>query len=109
MSEVLQVVTTTASREEAEQLARELVTRRLAACVQVSGPILSTYRWQGQIETSQEWTCTVKTLLSLYAQVAAAIGELHSYEVPEILALPVSEVSAAYLAWLKAEISPGPS
>lgn len=108
MSDVLQVVTTTASREEAERLARELVTRRLAACVQVAGPILSTYRWQGQIETSQEWTCTAKTLRSHYGEVAAAIGEFHSYEVPEILAVPVSEVSSAYLA-LTAEISPDPS
>lgn len=106
MSDVLQIVTTTSSREEGERIARELVARRLAACVQVSGPISSTYRWQGEVETSQEWTCAVKTLRSHYPQVEAAIRELHSYEVPEILALPVAEVSAAYLAWLSAEIGP---
>jgi periplasmic divalent cation tolerance protein len=106
MTGVLQIVTTTSSREEAERIARELVAQRLAACVQVGGPISSTYRWQGQLETAQEWTCAIKTLDSHYQQVEATIRELHSYEVPEILAFRVAEVSAAYLSWLSSEINP---
>jgi periplasmic divalent cation tolerance protein len=105
-SDVLQVVTTTSSREEAERIAHVLVTRRLAACVQLGGPISSIYRWQGQLEKTVEWTCTIKTLRSHLPQVDAAIKELHSYDVPEILAFPVTAGSADYLAWLATEVSP---
>jgi periplasmic divalent cation tolerance protein len=106
LADALQVVTTTSSREEAERIAHVLVTRRLAACVQLGGPISSIYRWQGQLEKTVEWTCTIKTLQSHFPQVEAAIRELHSYEVPEILAFPVAAGSADYLAWLASEVSP---
>ncbi len=101
---ILQVVTTTGSQAEAERIAAELVARRLAACVQTSGPITSTYRWQGRVETSTEWICVVKCLRSDFARVEAAIRELHSYEVPEILGFEAAEASAAYAAWLAAEV-----
>ncbi len=104
MSDVIQVITTTASREEAERIARALVEGRLAACVQVVGPITSTYRWQGAIESSQEWRCEAKTRAELYGDVANAIRRLHSYQVPEILAVPVAAGSADYLAWLDREV-----
>ena len=61
MTEFLQITTTTGTRQDAEQIAAELVSRRLAGCVQVSGPIQSTYRWQGKMETAEEWMCTAKT------------------------------------------------
>src|SRR6476660_6650488 len=61
MSEYIQVTTTTGTRHDAEQIASELVSRRLAACVQITGPINSTFRWQGKVETAEEWMCTVKT------------------------------------------------
>ena len=99
----IQVVTTTALREEAERIARELVEARLAACVQIVGPITSTYRWQGQIETGEEWQCWAKTRGALFARVEEAIRRIHPYEVPEILAVPVVAGSASYLAWLDAE------
>jgi len=99
----IQVVTTTALREEAERIARELVETRLAACVQIVGPILSTYRWQGKIETSEEWQCWAKTRGELFSRVEEAIRHIHPYEVPEILAVPVIAGSANYLAWLDAE------
>jgi periplasmic divalent cation tolerance protein len=104
MTDAIQVVTTIASREEAERIAGELVARRLAACVQIVGPITSTYRWQGKIETGQEWQCVVKTRASRYAAVEAAIRELHSYEVPEILALAIVAGHRGYLDWLAGEV-----
>ncbi len=105
MTDAIQVVTTTASREEADTIAHALVGRRLAACVQVVGPLASTYRWQGKIETSQEWLCLIKTLRTHYPALEQAIGELHSYEVPEILALGVVMGSRGYLDWLNGELA----
>jgi len=99
----IQVSTTVAKAADARAIARALVTRRLAACVQVSGPITSTYWWRGNIETAREWLCVAKTRRSLYAKVEAAIKELHPYEVPEIVATPITAASAEYLAWLDAE------
>jgi periplasmic divalent cation tolerance protein len=96
----IQVVTTTARREEAQRIARELVEKRLAACAQVSGPITSIYRWQGKIETDEEWQCWCKTRGEFFAQVEAAIRAIHPYEVPEILAVPIVAGSERYLAWL---------
>ena len=100
----IQVVTTTPSEEEAQRIAQTLVQRRLAACVQVSGPIESTYRWQGAIECSREWVCTAKTRRERFDDAARAIRECSSYQVPEILALPIAEGSADYLAWIDAEV-----
>jgi periplasmic divalent cation tolerance protein len=103
MSDYIQVVTTTERREDAERIARALVEERLAACVQVTGPITSTYRWRGEIETAQEWQCWAKSRRDLYDRIEQAIRRLHPYEVPEILAMPIVAGSADYLAWLSAE------
>jgi periplasmic divalent cation tolerance protein len=103
MTSYIQVVTTTARREEAERIARELVERRLAACAQIAGPITSIYRWQGKVETDEEWQCWCKTREALFPQVEEAIRALHPYEVPEILAMPVAAGSQRYLAWLETE------
>jgi periplasmic divalent cation tolerance protein len=105
-ADILQVLTATGSRAEAESIARVLVERRLAACVQVVGPVASVYRWHGNIETAEEWLCLAKTRQSHYAAVEQAIRELHSYEVPEILAVPVVAGNAAYLRWLNGEMAP---
>jgi periplasmic divalent cation tolerance protein len=107
MAEYIQVVTTTEHREDAESIARALVEGRLAACVQVIGPISSTYRWHDAIQTAQEWQCWIKSRRDLYDQVEEAIRRLHPYEVPEILAVPVLAGSAAYLAWLDGEVKTG--
>ena len=72
--------------------------------MQIVGPITSTYRWQGKIETGEEWQCWAKTRGELFARVEEAIRRIHPYEVPEILAVPVVAGSARYLAWLEAEI-----
>jgi periplasmic divalent cation tolerance protein len=103
MTDCIQVVTTTERREDAERIARTLVEERLAACVQVAGPITSIYRWQGKIETAEEWQCRAKTRRDLYAKIEQAIRRLHPYETPEILAMPILAGSADYLAWLNAE------
>ncbi|MFZ1932126.1 MAG: divalent-cation tolerance protein CutA [Thermoguttaceae bacterium] len=107
MSDYIQVVTTTERREDAERIAAALVEERLAACVQVTGPVASTYRWHGKIETAQEWQCCAKSRGDLYAQIEQTIRRLHPYEVPEILAMPILAGSADYLAWLDAETGEG--
>lgn len=106
MKEFIQVATTTAQQAEARQIAAELVERRLAACVQIQGPIRSVYRWQGNVEQAEEWLCTAKTERRLFQAVAAAIGKLHSYECPEVIATPIVAGSAGYLAWLQEQLAP---
>lgn len=104
MTDTIQVSTTTETKRAAQEIATALVEQRLAACVQVSGPIESVYRWQGKVQRSQEWLCTAKTRVTLFPQVEAAIRELHAYECPEILAVPIVDGSAAYLAWLNDQL-----
>jgi periplasmic divalent cation tolerance protein len=103
MSEFIQVVTTTASAEVARRIATALVDGRLAGCVQIVGPVESIYRWQGKVETAQEWQLWIKTRSSLFAQVDHTIRALHSYETPEVLALAVLDGSKPYLSWLRSE------
>lgn len=100
MTDYVQVLTTAGSEEEAQRLSSALVERRLAACVQVVGPVSSRYRWQGEIEEATEWQCVAKTEARLYPRVEAAIREAHSYDEPEILATPVVAGSAGYLKWV---------
>jgi periplasmic divalent cation tolerance protein len=96
----LMAMTTTDAREDAQHLARELVERRLAACVQVLGPISSTYRWQGTVETAEEWLCLIKTTGARFDALAAHIEASHGYETPELTAVPIGHGSPAYLAWV---------
>jgi periplasmic divalent cation tolerance protein len=105
MTEYLQVQTTAGSEEEAERIAAALVERRLAACVQTIGPIASRYRWQGEVERAREWLCLAKTEAGRYPEVEAAIGELHSYEEPEVIATPIVAGSSGYLEWLSQNVS----
>jgi periplasmic divalent cation tolerance protein len=104
MADCIQVLTTAGSEQEAERIGAALVERRLAACVQVLGPVSSCYRWQGQVETAREWMCVAKTEASRYPQVEAAIRELHSYEEPEIVATPIVAGSASYLDWISRSV-----
>jgi periplasmic divalent cation tolerance protein len=101
-----QISTTTETKDDAARIAAALVERRLAACVQVLGPITSTFRWEGQFQSAEEWLCTAKTRRDLYPQVEAVIRELHTYEVPEIIATPVVAGSKSYLDWVDAEVLP---
>ena len=83
-----------------------LVTSRLAACVQVVGPITSRYRWQGEIETTTEWLLIAKSTSARADDVVAAILDAHPYDVPEVLVMPVVGGNAAYLAWIEDAVAP---
>ena len=104
MSEYIQVATTVASEEQAGAIAGLLVEKRLAACVQVLGPMTSHYRWQGKIETATEYLCLAKSRAALYSEIEAAIKSIHPYEVAELIATPITAGSKEYLAWLAAEV-----
>jgi periplasmic divalent cation tolerance protein len=104
MAEYIQVVTTTTRKAEAQAIARAMVERRLAACAQVLGPVTSTYWWEGKLETNHEWQCWIKTRRDLYEQIEQAIRQLHSYAVPEILAIPIVAGSVSFLAWIDDEL-----
>lgn len=104
MTEYLQVFTTIGSRGEAQQVARALVEKRLAGCVQIVGPIESTYWWQSEIETAEEYLCLIKASSDLYGELEAAIKKAHPYDTPEILAMPVSDGNVDYLQWLQEEL-----
>lgn len=97
-------LTTAPSRDEAEMLATELVSRRLAACVNLMGPISSVYRWQGEVERSEETLLLIKSTEENAASIAATLRELHSYEVPELLAFTVESGLDAYLNWIAAAV-----
>ncbi|HEX5472608.1 MAG TPA: divalent-cation tolerance protein CutA [Lacipirellulaceae bacterium] len=105
MTEFIQVITTTGTRHDAERIASELVSRRLAGCVQVDGPISSTFRWQDKLEMAEEWTCTVKTSRSQFPAIQKLLDEIHPYEVPELIATPVTDGSEAYLKWLAEQLN----
>lgn len=97
-------MTTTDSKEDATRIADVLVRRRLAGCVQVIGPITSTYWWNDAVETAEEWLCLIKTAGGRYEELERAIREVHSYDVPEILAMPVVAGNGDYLSWLTQEL-----
>jgi periplasmic divalent cation tolerance protein len=104
MADYVQVLTTVASEEEARQICDALLENRLAACVQVAGPVSSTYRWQGKIEREQEWQCLAKTEAGLYDEVEAAIRRVHSYDEPEIIATAIVSGSPGYLTWISENV-----
>lgn len=101
MEKYLQVFTTLDKKDAADQMAREVVEKRMAACAQVIGPINSTYWWQGKVEVSEEWLCLMKTTQDLYKGLEETIKTIHSYDVPEIIAVPIVEGHADYLNWLE--------
>src|SRR5215472_16504923 len=102
-SEYVQVQTTTDSRAEAIELARAAVEARLAACAQVAGPVASTYWWEGSIERAEEWLLLMKLPAGGYQALADFITRQHSYDEPEIVALPIVGGSESYLSWIEDE------
>jgi len=100
MTDKVLVLTTAGSESEARKIAHALVERRLAACVNVIPRIQSVYRWQGKVEQALEYLLLIKTVKSREEAVRAAIRELHSYELPECIAIPIESGSAEYLKWL---------
>lgn len=98
------VLSTAGSEEEARKIARYLVERQVAACVNIVPRIESIYRWQGKIESSREWLLLIKTTAANFSQVRDAIGDLHSYDVPECIALSIEDGSADYLRWIEESV-----
>ena len=94
------VLSTAGSREEAERLATTLVERKLAACVNVVGPIASVYRWAGKVERAEEFLLLIKSAADQFDALSQAIAELHSYDVPECIEVAVTAGSEPYLRWL---------
>lgn len=99
------VLVTASSQQEAGAIARALVTQKLAACVNVF-PVQSTYTWEGAVQQEEEWQMVIKTDLTRWDDLSRAIQTLHSYDVPELIALPILQGSDAYLSWLASSIKP---
>ncbi|HKR58360.1 MAG TPA: divalent-cation tolerance protein CutA [Pyrinomonadaceae bacterium] len=106
MPDPIIVLVTAASSEEAQRLADMLVESRLAACVQIIPQIESVYRWQGNVERSAEVLLIAKTELSKFEELEQRVRATHSYEIPEIVAVPSVAISEAYRDWLNASLSP---
>ncbi len=101
------VLTTVGQKEAAEKLAQQLVERRLAACVNIVGPIRSIYRWKEKVENEPEFLLIIKTTAENSSQLRSAFKELHPYELPECIEVNVEGGSEEYLAWIAAEVSSG--
>ena len=101
--ELIFVYMTTGSRDEAERIGRALVEERLAACVNIVPGMRSIYRWQGAVETADETIVVAKTRADLFDRLTARVKELHSYEVPCVVELPIGRGNPDYLGWLEAE------
>ncbi len=101
MNKIVQITTTVDDQQAAQRIADHLVEARLAACVQLIGPIHSTYRWQGAVESSQEWMCVIKTTDECEAAAQEAIIRMHSYDVPEILVSEVRGGHGPYMDWVR--------
>jgi periplasmic divalent cation tolerance protein len=105
MSEEKLVISTAGSKEEASRIAHALVAERLAACVNIIGPIESIYRWQGKVESAQEFLLLVKTLSIKSAVAAERVRELHSYDLPEAIEVNIDGGSPEYLKWLAESVA----
>ncbi|HKS73304.1 MAG TPA: divalent-cation tolerance protein CutA [Terriglobales bacterium] len=98
------VLTTAGTKEDAHKIARGLVERRLAACVNIVPQVESVYRWQEKVEEATEWLLVIKTTAAAFARVREAIRELHSYEVPECICLSVEDGAEGYLGWIGEQV-----
>ena len=104
MTEYIQVLTTVEHKTDAEKIAKSIVEKRLAACVQILGPLTSYFHWQGKLDSAVEYLCLIKSRADLFTELEAEITSQHPYEVPEILATPITEGNKDYLNWLAAEL-----
>jgi periplasmic divalent cation tolerance protein len=106
-STLVVATTTVASAEQATQLAREIIARRTAACVQIDGPIISHYFWNGAVEESTEWRLTIKTIQSAEPALAELVHRLHPYELPQWWVAVPEQVSPAYSRWVEQSVGSG--
>ncbi|MGC9105896.1 MAG: divalent-cation tolerance protein CutA [Thermoprotei archaeon] len=106
-SEYTVVISTVDTKENADRIAETLVKERLAACVNVMGPISSTYWWEGKVEKSEEHLLIIKTRKDVWEKLMARLKEIHPYKVPEILSLRVEDGNKEYLAWIDESLQHG--
>ncbi len=104
MTDKIVVLSTCASAEEAERLARRVIDDRLAACVNVLSPVRSFYRWKGEVQDSAEWLLIIKSTRDKFDALRAALESAHTYEVPEVIAIPIVDGSPNYLSWIEQEL-----
>ena len=98
------VITTTSKKEEAKKIAQTLLTEKLAGCVQIVGPINSYYHWESKLCEDEEWICLIKSNQENYQALEKRIQEIHNYEVPEIISLPIQDGNQSYLSWLNNQL-----
>jgi periplasmic divalent cation tolerance protein len=104
MTEYIQAITTVEHKTDAEKIAKILVEKRIAACVQIIGPVMSYFQWQGKLDSAEEYLCLIKSRDDLFSELEAEIKSIHPYEVPEIIATPIIKGGRDYLNWLAAEL-----
>lgn len=104
MTKYIQIITSVSKREDAEKIAQTLLDKKLAACVQIIGPIQSQYWWKGKIEKAKEFLILIKSRRDLYEKIEDTLKKIHPYTVPEILAVPVVVGNKDYLTWLEGEL-----
>ena len=104
MTDKIVVLSTCDSETKAVELARSLVEQKVAACVNIVPGVISIYRWQGKVENAAEWVLVIKSRRDLFDKLREAIARTHSYEVPEVIALPIVDGSEAYLGWMDREL-----
>jgi len=104
MTEYIQVLTTVEHKADAENIAKNLVEKRLAACVQILGPLTSYFHWQGKLDSAAEYLCLIKSRDDLFAELETEIISMHPYDVPEIIVTQVTKGSKDYLNWMASEL-----
>jgi periplasmic divalent cation tolerance protein len=107
MPQPLLILSTCDSRDQGERIAHALVSERLAACVNIVPGITSVYRWQGNVESASEHLIVIKTTTELARAVEDRTAELHSYDTPELIRIPIEGGSERYLSWLVSSVGPG--
>jgi periplasmic divalent cation tolerance protein len=107
MTDKIVILSTCGSEEEAAKVARLLVEERLAACVNVVPRVSSFYRWEGKIESGEEWLLVIKSSRRFFQQLRATLEQAHSYEVPEVIAIAVEDGAPGYLSWMDANLRNG--
>ena len=104
MTDYIQVLTTVEHKADAENIAKSLVEKRLAACVQILGPLTSYFHWQGKLDSAAEYLCLIKSRDDLFAELESEIISMHPYDVPEIIVTQVTKGSKDYLNWMASEL-----
>ena len=103
MHKYIQITTTVSKLDEAKRIADNILNKKIAACVQILGPIKSIYWWKNKKENKEEWLCVIKTKKQLFNKISEIIKKIHSYELPEIIAIPIINGSNEYLKWIDNE------